>query len=314
LTQLCHIRLVLRRLGALVFTVVAALVIAHFFLKWTLGDGGVSLTDRFLHGDFGSTPGHICDRKDYIPPLCGAYPAAEIRDMLRQRVPVDLSLLLGGMICGTLGGLAGGRWCATRPHARSTRGLHIVTALQLSTPAFFQALFVLFFFSSNTTEYVRLPFLSGAGQYVPLAQDPILWLRAMWMPILLCALPLAAFVLRLTEAHLTQDLAEDFTRTARSKGLPERRVVNRHALPVTLPAIGAMTGVSVSTMLLNVAVMEYAFSIPGMFRVINLALLYPDVPVLEAIVLEGVLMVTLANFAADIFHWRLDPRLRTRTT
>jgi peptide/nickel transport system permease protein len=72
-----------------------------------------------------------------------------------------------------------------------------------------------------------------------------------------------------------------------------------------------MTGVNVSTMLLNVAVMEYAFSIPGMFEVINAALLGGDVAVLEAIVLEGVLLVTLANFAADAVQLRLDPRLRS---
>jgi peptide/nickel transport system permease protein len=297
--------------AALLFTVVAAMVIAHVFLKATLGDGGVSLADRFLRGDFGQTSGGGCDQQHDYTPLCASYPAADLGDMLRARVPVDLSLAFGGLSFGTLGGLAGGRWCALRPRSLFTRVLHDGTALQLSCPPFFQALFVLFYFSSNVSEFVRLPFLSGAGQYVPFAEDPLLWLRAMWVPILLCALPLAAFVLRLTEARLREDLDEDFTRTARAKGLSERRVVNRHALPVTLPAIGAMTGVNVSTLLLNVAVMEYAFSLPGMFRVINAALLGGDVPVLEAIVFEGVLLVTLANFAADALHVRLDPRLRS---
>jgi ABC-type dipeptide/oligopeptide/nickel transport system permease component len=110
---------------------------------------------------------------------------------------------------------------------------------------------------------------------------------------------------------VTDNLQEDFLRTAWAKGLTERRVVNVHALPVAGPAIAAMTGVNVSTLLINVAVIEYAFSIPGLFRVIYTAVGLEDVPVLEAMVVEGVVLIVLANFVADAIHARLDPRLRT---
>ena len=115
---------------------------------------------------------------------------------------------------------------------------------------------MLFYFSSNISEFIRLPFISGQGDYAPVHQDPIQFLHAMWVPWLLIAFPLAALVLRITEASLREDLQEDFIRTARAKGLSERRVINRHALPVAGPAIAAMTGVNVSTMLINVAVIE----------------------------------------------------------
>jgi len=310
-----------RKVAALVFTLVAATALAHIFFATTLDNTGLAaatahtpsgLVDRFIHGDFGATEGYTCVRKDPTDeyhPLCSSYNADTIAHMLRTRVPIDVSLLLGGLLIGTLAGVAGGRWCATRPRSRRTHGLHGLTAVQLSSPPFFQALVLLFCFSSNASEVIRLPFVSGQGDYVPFAQDPLHYIKAMWTPWLLVALPLAALVLRITEVTLREELHEDFVRTARAKGLPERRVINRHALPVAVPGIAAMVGVNVATLLVSVAVIEYSFAIPGMFRVINSAAMHSDVPVLEAIVIEGVILITLANFLVDAIQARLDPRI-----
>jgi peptide/nickel transport system permease protein len=128
----------------------------------------------------------------------------------------------------------------------------------------------------------------------------------------LCGLPLAAYVLRITEASLRDGLQEDYVRTARAKGIGERRVIDRHALPVAGGAIGAMTGVNISTLLLNVAVIEYGFAIPGLFRVLRSAVEVGDVPVMMALVIEGVILITLANALADTVHSVLDPRIRAR--
>jgi peptide/nickel transport system permease protein len=70
-----------------------------------------------------------------------------------------------------------------------------------------------------------------------------------------------------------------------------------------------MAGVNVSTLLLNVAIVEYIFAVPGMFRVSVTATLHQDVPVMEALVLEGVFLVTLANLLVDAIQARLDPRV-----
>ena len=65
---------------------------------------------------------------------------------------------------------------------------------------------------------MRLPFLSGSGDYVPFGEDPVGYVKAMWVPWLLAGLPLAAFVARLTESTLREQLQEDYVRTARAKG------------------------------------------------------------------------------------------------
>jgi peptide/nickel transport system permease protein len=313
-----------RKVVALVFTLIAAAAIAQVFFATTIDDQRLAaaiadtpsaLVDRFVHGDFGSTPGASCIRRDptsdYIP-LCASYNPATIAHMLRTRVPIDISLLLGGLLFGTLVGIAGGRWCATRPFSRGTKGLHAITRLQLSSPPFFQALVVLFYFSANSSNFVRLPFVSSQGDYAAFGHDPLLYLKAMWVPWVLVGLPLAAFVLRLTETTLRENLQEDFVRTARAKGLSERQVVNHQALPVAVPGIAAMVGVNVGMQLLTVAVVEYAFSIPGMFSVIYAAGMHRDVPVMEGIVIEGVILVTLANFLVDALQARLDPRVSLR--
>ena len=106
---------------------------------------------------------------------------------------------------------------------------------------------------------------------------------------------------------MREALDEDFIRTARAKGLSEQRVVNRHALPVATPAIAAMTGVNVSTMLINVAAIEYGFGLPGMFRTIRGAIVGRDVAVLEALVLEGVILAVVANFLVDAIQLPAGP-------
>ncbi|HEX6026409.1 MAG TPA: ABC transporter permease [Solirubrobacter sp.] len=312
-----------RRAGVLVITVVVAVSIAHVFLAWTVegyrlttairGTPGY-LVDGFIRGDFGQTFGGGCPPA--VPPeprikLCASYPPGQIDDLLRERVPVDLQLLLGGMVLGTLAGVWGGRRCATRPDSLSARALHVATALMLSCPPYFLAFLFLIYFADGSGTVFQIPFSSGVTDYRPFSDDPLAFLKAMWVPWVLCALPLAAYVLRITDNTLREVLQEDFVRTARAKGLAPGPVANRHALPLVTPAISVMTGVNVSTMLLNVAVIEYGFGIPGLFRTIHAASLHGDVPVIMALVIEGVLLITIANFLADAVQQMLDPRVRS---
>jgi peptide/nickel transport system permease protein len=310
-----------RRLAVIVFTVVAATALAHVVLAGGVEKTGwgnaltstpAGLRDRFVHGDFGVTGGGACRRIGPAAdetPLCASYPAAEVSAMMRKRVPIDLTLLIGSLLIGTLAGVIAGRWCAIRPQSKRTQAIRVVTAFQLSAPSFFQALVVLFYFSANVSGFLRLPFVSGSGQYAPLGDDPLLYVQTMWAPCVLAALPLAAFVTRFTESTLRDELDQDYVRTALSKGVSMRRAVNLHAMPVAVPPITAMAAVNVSTLLLNVAIMEYIFAIPGMFRISVTATLHHDVPVLEALVIEGVILVTLANLLVDAIQARLDPRV-----
>ena len=314
-------RLVARRLAALVLTTLLALSVGHVLfnagldrMSWgaAIEDTPARLAD-IVRGELGETDGAGCNparrrRPDSIE-LCASWGRQPVGAMMRDRVPVDLQLIIGGMLLGTFLGIVAGRWCAAHPSSWITRALRIAIAVLLSCPPYFLALVILVWFSWNTGDY-KLPFVSGQGDYRPFGEDPLAFTKAMWAPWVCCALPLAAFVARLAEASMKETLGEDFIRTARAKGLAERQVLNRHALPLSMPPVAAMTGVNVSTMLINAAAIEYAFGIPGMFLTIRGAIVSQDVPVLEALVLEGVILVVVASFLADAVQDRLDPRVR----
>ena len=318
-------RLLARRSAALVLTTLLALSVAHVLFNAHTGvdqmGWGAAIRDTPAHlaalvqGELGETNGEGCNpgrqQKGENVDLCVGWGQQTVAAMMRERVPVDLQLILGGMLLGTFLGIAAGRWCAAHPRTWITRALHVATAVLLSCPPYLLAFMVLVWFSWNSGEY-QLPFVSGQGDYRPFSEDPLGFMQAMWVPWVCCALPLAALVARMAEASMSEAIGEDFIRTARAKGLGERQVLNRHALPVALPAITAMTGVNVSTMLIQIAAIEYGFGIPGMFVTIRGAIFSRDVPVLEALVLECVILVVVANFLVDAFQDHLDPRLRAR--
>jgi peptide/nickel transport system permease protein len=314
-------RLLARRLAALVLTTLLALSVAHVLFNASLDrmSWGAAIVDTPVHladivqGKLGRTSGAGCNPgqrrlPEYIQ-MCTGWGPQTVGAMVRERVPVDLQLILGGMLLGTFLGIVVGRWCAAYPITWITRALRVAIAFLLSCPPYLLALMVLISFSWNSGDY-RLPFVSGQGDYRPFGEDPLAFLKAMWVPWLCCALPLAALVARMAEASVRETLGEDFIRTARAKGLAERQVLNRHALTVSMSPIATMTGVNVPTMLIQAAAIEYGFGIPGMFLTIRGAIIGQDVPVLEALVLEGVILVVVANFLVDAFQGRLDPRLR----
>jgi peptide/nickel transport system permease protein len=315
------VRFIARRLAVLVGTVVVATALIHVFMAAAVEDVPLTTAARetphflagFLRGEFGTTGGGGCRPRQppFIrDPQCGSYGPDDVGRMMRRRVVVDLQLALGGLVLGLLIGIAAGRLLATRPGTSRGRLARFVTAVQLACPPYFQGVLILAFFAGTSGYLLRLPFVSGQAEYKPFFADPLMYLRAMWIPWVIVALPMAAFICRIADASLRDVLAEDYLRTARSKGLREKRVLNRHALPVAAAPIALMAGVNVATLLMNLALTESTFNIPGMYRLVKPAMYSHDVPVIQAMMLEGVALIVVANIVADSVHAALDPRVR----
>ena len=127
---------------------------------------------------------------------------------------------------------------------------------------------------------------------------------------MILGLPLAAITMRMMRATLTETLEEDYVRTARGKGLSPGRVMRRHAIPAASAPVISLVGVTMGTLVVNAILLEYTFSIPGMFSLMRRAMDQADFPVIEGVAIAGAVLVVVANLLADLVHAWLDPRVR----
>jgi peptide/nickel transport system permease protein len=266
----------------------------------------------------GELPGYLSDtflhqRLGYSAPF-----QKPLRDVVLDGLPVDVALLVGGMVLGVAIGLATGLASGSRRRSGADRALSIGSALGLSAPVYWFGFIVLTLFAPQSGYLVQIPFVSWYGGYVPFSQDPLRWLQALWVPWLVLATPLAAMCHRMTRASVAEALDEDFIRTARAKGVPEKRVMRRHALRAALPPVVGLVSVSVALMVTNVVLIEPAFRLPGFFRMADIGQFrgdethVPSLEVVQALVLEAALLIAVTMFLADLVRAKIDPRAGTR--
>ena len=185
--------------------------------------------------------------------------------MLKASFPADLSLVAGGLLAGTVAGVALGAVAQQRRGTFVARGLDGFAAFGMSAPVYWVGAMTVVFFHPQVGEIARLP-ISKPNTYKPLTDDPLAWLQSLWLPWIILGLPLAAITMRMMRASLHETFEEDFVRTARGKGLTARRVMRRHAIPAASAPVISLVGVTMGTLITNAILLEYTFSIPGMFQ------------------------------------------------
>lgn len=286
-------------------TAVVAISLAFVFFKVTIdgitapdevvGGLGDYLERLVLHGDLGTS-------------ALGTEPP--VKDVIRDGLAVDMTLLLGGTVVAAAWGIPCGLWCAARPRSRSARALDLLAAVVLSAPVPFVAFGILIMFANSSGIVVRIPFVSGQGDAATASGDPLAWARAMWVPVVVVGAPLGAQLLRMAAGAVGDALGEEFVRTARAKGVSGRHVICGHALPYAATPLAMMAGVNVNLIVTNVLLTEASFNLPGSFRFLDDAFAKHDSRLLSGLVLEWTLVIVLANFGADAYlRWR-DPRVR----
>jgi peptide/nickel transport system permease protein len=298
---------VVRRLLSVVAVMVgaAALVFTTFyaFRPERISDGTgfphqlLHFLDRaFLHLDLGTS----WDRQLSFQPI---FP------LLRQTFPADLSLVVGGLVVGAALGVFLGAVATRRRGTLLARGLDGFAAFGMSAPVYWVGAMFIVFFHPQVGRFARLP-ISTPNTYEPLTHDPLAWLQSLWLPWIVLGLPVAAITMRMMRAQLIETLQEDFVRTARGKGLSPGRVMRKHAIPAAGAPVISLVGVTMGTLIVNAILLEYTFSIPGMFSLMTRAMGQGDLPVIEGVAIAGALLVVTANLLADLVHAWLDPRVR----
>jgi peptide/nickel transport system permease protein len=197
---------------------------------------------------------------------------------------------------------------AIRPRTVADRSLTAFSLFFYSLPTFVLGLAMLnvFFYQLHTHGLPNLP----ASGYVPLTQDPYQWFLHMILPWVTLALLLAATYTRLTRGSMLDVLGEDYIRTARAKGLSERRVVLRHGLRSALTPIVTQFGIDLGTLVGNLVVTETVFGISGIGKLSIDSITNGDLPVIIGVVLVASAAVVVMNIVVDIGYAVLDPRVR----
>jgi peptide/nickel transport system permease protein len=177
----------------------------------------------------------------------------------------------------------------------------------VSAPVYWLGLVSLYLFASDIGVLRIFP---GQASYVPLTEDPVRWFESLLMPWFVLAASYAAIYARLLRSTMIETLSQDYIRTARAKGLRERRVVLRHGLRGAITPVVTAAGLDLGLVLGGAILVESVFNIPGIGRQAFDAIVQSDLPVIQGTVLFGALFIVVANLAVDVLYALLDPRVR----
>lgn len=235
------------------------------------------------------------------------YSSAPVSSLLWDRLPATLALAFGAAVLWLAIATPIGILSALRRRSWLDRVLMGGALVAISAPVYWVGLLALYLFAEDIG---RFPLLPGANSYVPLTEDPGAWFGSLLLPWLVLAGSFAGIYARLLRTSLTETMGQDFVRTARAKGISERRVVMRHGVRVAITPVVTLLGVDLGVLLGGALLTEAVFNVPGIGRLGLDAITYADFPVIQGTVLLAALFVVVANLVVDVAYAFLDPRVR----
>ena len=226
----------------------------------------------------------------------------QVLDIILGKLPVSLSLVLGGMVLWLALGVGTGILSAWRRGRVSERVLTAITLAGTATPVFVIGL-VLMIVVCGELQLLTFP------EYVAFTDDPEQWAWNLLLPWLSLALIEAATFARLTRAAMLETLAEDHVRTFRAYGVGERAIVGRHALRGAFAPVIALNANNVGSAVGGAVLPETLFGLPGIGQELVHAVKVVDLPVVVGMVLVIAFFVVLANAVADVLYAVADRRV-----
>lgn len=231
-----------------------------------------------------------------------------VSTIIKQAFPITFWLAVGASVIWLAIGVLSGVLSAVRRKTVIDRAVTTFALFFYSMPTFVLGLLLLFLvYYQLAKRGIRI--FPGQG-YVYFTASPLKWLESLVLPWITLALVMAATYTRLTRGSLLEVLGEDYIRTARSKGLGERRVIFRHGLRSALTPVASQLGIDLGTLIGGVVITETVFGMPGLGYTAVLAINSQDLPVIIGIVIVAAAAVVLANMLVDFGYALLDPRVR----
>lgn len=238
---------------------------------------------------------------EHCPPPCFGYSFKTQRPVwpdLVDRIAVTASLAFGAAILWLVAGVGAGVLSALKKGTLWDRFAMVIALAGVSLPIFFTGLLSLAIFRPTGVNYVDF------------TVNPLEWANNLLLPWITLAFLYAALYARLTRAGMLETMAEDYIRTARAKGLPERTVVTRHALRATLTPILTVFGLDIGLLLGGAVLTESTFSLPGIGRYAIDAINNQDLPQVLGVTMLAAFFVVFASLIVDLLYAVADPRVR----
>ena len=227
-----------------------------------------------------------------------------IIDEIKQRTPRTVSLALGAAVIWLIMGVTIGIISALKRRSFADRFAMGFALFGISAPVFWLGLLALWIFvqKAGVNEF--------STGYVPFAESPFQWFTHLVLPWIVLALLYAAFYARMTRGNLIDTLGEDYIRTARAKGLPERTVIMKHGLRASLTPVVTMFGMDIALLIGGGVISETVFNSQGLGNWAVSSAASADLPAVVGVTLVLAIAVALMSLIVDILYAYLDPRVR----
>jgi peptide/nickel transport system permease protein len=240
-----------------------------------------------LRGDFGSS-------------ITGA---ESVSGAILSGLPKTMSIALLSFVIATVIAIPAGVIAAVKRNSAADIAVSLFAFVGVSLPSFWFGIILILVFAVN------LGWLPSLG-YASFTEDgPVEWLKHLILPSLAIGAGYAAILMRFVRAGLLEALSSDYIRTARSKGLTERRVVIAHGLRNSLIPVVTVAGIQVALLLSGTVVIETVFSIRGIGRLLVGSIFDKDYPMVQGTILVVAVIFVMANLVVDIIYTLLDPRI-----
>ena len=226
-----------------------------------------------------------------------------IRQKIIEKAPRTLSLIGGAAILWLIGGVLIGVVSAVKRRTIVDRLAMGFALFGISAPVFWLGLMALFIV------WYKFNLTAGTG-YTPFAQSPREWASHLLLPWIVLAMLYAAIYARMVRGNLLDAMGEDYIRTARAKGLSEKRVIFRHGLRASLAPIVTMFGLDIALLVGGAVITESVFNLDGLGFMAVDSVFRQDLPATLGVVLVATFAIVMMNLVVDIFYAFLDPRVR----
>lgn len=316
-------RYALRRLAQVLLAVAGIITVTFFVVHAAPGDPVVALAgegadeeyvetlraqfglDRPLPQQYLSYAGNVL-QGDLGRSLIGARPVSEV---IGERLPATLLLIVTALVVSTVGGVVLGALAARRPFGAFDATVTTTCLVGYATPVFWLAQVAVLLLGFRAGLFPVQGMTDAREVYTGWAHMRDV-AHHLVLPASVLAFSEVALVARLTRTSLIQELGKDYVRTARAKGLTQRRVLVVHALRDALLPVVTIVGTRFGTVFSGAVLVESVFAWPGLGQLLISSTRSRDYPVMLGLVLLASFAVVVANLITDLTYSRIDPRIR----